>query len=166
MVALEAVFHLVSVRGRRSVPAADFYKGLFTTALDSDEMLVQIDVPAQPPASGWAVQEFTRRHGDYAIVGVAANVQLDERNQCAAARLIYFSVGEGPTPASKAADGLIGQTPDEATIRAAAAVAAQQDIEPPGDIHAGAAYRRHLVEVLGRRALAEAFARAQMGRNQ
>ena len=160
MVALDAVLHLASVRGRRTVPAADFYQGLFTTALDSDEMLVQIDLPAQPPRSGWAVQEFARRHGDYAIVGVAASVQLDARGRCAAARLIYFSVGEGPTPAAKATAGLIGQTPDAAALRAAAAVAAQEDIEPLGDIHASAAYRRHLVAVLGRRALEQAFARA------
>jgi CO/xanthine dehydrogenase FAD-binding subunit len=160
MVALDAVFHLESTRGQRTVLAADFYQGLFTTALEMDEMLVQIDVPPQPPRSGWAIQEFARRHGDYAIVGLAASVQLDERGRCREARLIYFSVGEGPTPATKAAASLVGQTPDAETICAAAAVAAQADIEPLGDIHASAAYRRHLVEVLGRRALEQAFSRA------
>jgi CO/xanthine dehydrogenase FAD-binding subunit len=160
MVALGATLHLASARGRRTVPAADFYQGLFTTALAADEMLVQIDTPPPPPRSGWAVQEFARRHGDYAIVGLAASVQLDGQGRCRIARLIYFSVGEGPTPATRAAAGLLGQTADAATIRAAASTAAQEDIEPLGDIHASAAYRRHLVEVLGRRALEQAFARA------
>lgn len=161
MVALDAVFHLASRRGRRTVRAADFYQGLFTTALEADEMLVQIDVPAPEPHSGWAIQEFTRRHGDYAIVGVAARVQLDADGRCQTARLVYLSVGEGPVEAAGAAAALEGQPANDQTIRAAAAVAAQEDIEPQGDIHASAPYRRHLAEVLGRRALAEAFGRAR-----
>jgi CO/xanthine dehydrogenase FAD-binding subunit len=160
MLALDADFHLASVRGRRMVPAVAFYQGLFTTALEPDEMLVQIDVPAPPPRSGWSIQEFARRHGDYAIVGVVANVQVDQSGRCCAAKLVYLSVGEGPTSAATAAAGLLGQTPGAETVRSAAAVAAHEDIEPQGDIHASAAYRRHLAEVLARRALAEAFARA------
>lgn len=159
MVALDARFHLANCRGRRVVAAGDFYQGLFTTALEPDEMLVQIDVPRPGPRTGWAVQEFTRRRGDYAIVGVAAVVQLDERGRCRAARLVYLSVGEGPTVARGAAAALIGEEPSAEAIRAGAA-AARAEIDPPGDIHAGATYRRHLVEVLGRRALGEAFARA------
>jgi len=160
MVALDARLHLASRRRRRVVPAGEFYLGLFTTALEADEMLLQIDVPPPGPRTGWSVQEFTRRHGDYAIVGAAACVQLDERGRCRSARLVYLSVGEGPTVAAGAAAALIGEEPGAESIRAAAA-AAQAEIDPPGDIHASAAHRRHLVEVLGRRALAEAFARAQ-----
>ena len=161
MVALDARFHLAGRRGRRVVKATDFYQGLFTTALAADEMLVQIDTPPPPARSGWAMQEFTRRLGDYAIVGVAAQVQLDERGHCCAARLVYLSVGEVPTMATQAAAALLDQMPNAETIGAAAAAAAHEDIEPLGDIHASPAYRRHLVEVLGRRALAGAFARAQ-----
>lgn len=160
MVALGASFHLASVRGRRTIPAESFYQGLFTTALEPDEMLVQVDVPEQPAGSGWGFHEFSRRTGDYAIVGVAANVQLDERGQCKLAKIIYLSVGEGPTPAAQAAAGLLGHKPSAEAIAAAAATAASTDIEPLADIHASAAYRRHLVEVLGRRALADAFAKA------
>lgn len=163
MVALGATFHLARRGGRRTVPAASFYQGLFTTALQPDELLVQIDLPPLQPGSGWSIQEFARRHGDYAIVGVAAVVQLDTAGRCQGARLVYISVGEGPTLATKACQGLINQRPTDEAIGAAAATAAHQDIEPLADIHASVAYRRHLVEILGRRALTEAFARAADG---
>ena len=160
MVAFDARFRLQSRRGSRWVGAADFYIGLFTTELQEDELIAEIALPAMAPRSGWSVQEIARRHGDYAIVGVAAVVQLDSAGQCNTARLIYFSVGEGPTPAPSAAALLLGQPVDDGVIAAAARAAAQQDIEPLGDIHATPGYRRHLVEVLGRRALHEAFRRA------
>jgi CO/xanthine dehydrogenase FAD-binding subunit len=141
-------------------PAADFYQGLFTTALEPDEMLVQVDVPALPAGSGWSFQEFARRHGDYAIVGVAAVVQVDNNERCTDAQFVYLSVGEGPTSASNAVASLLGQSPTPGAIAAAAKIAAHEDVDPLGDIHASIAYRRHLVEVLGRRVLTEAFARA------
>jgi carbon-monoxide dehydrogenase medium subunit len=164
MVALDAQYHLQSVCRRRTIPAAHFYQGLFTTAIEPDEILVQIDIPSLPSGSGWSLQEFARRHGDYAIVGVAAVVRV-EGGRCTHARLIYLSVGEGPTPAPKAVAALIGQHPTTVALREAAKIAAQEDIEPLADIHASVAYRRHLVEVLGRRALAEAFARAGGAQN-
>jgi CO/xanthine dehydrogenase FAD-binding subunit len=160
MVALDADFHLASRRGRRMIPAAHFYQGLFTTALEPDELLVQIDLNPLPPGSGWSIQEFARRHGDYAIVGVAAVVQVDAGGRCTTARLVYLSVGEGPTPAPKACAALVGEMPTAEIVAAAAQIAANEDIEPLADIHASVAYRRHLVAVLGRRALAEAFGRA------
>ncbi|MCB0067385.1 MAG: xanthine dehydrogenase family protein subunit M [Caldilinea sp.] len=160
MVALGARFRLQSRRGARWVAAADFYIGLFTTALQEDELIAEIEIPAMPARAGWSIQEIARRHGDYAIVGVAAVVELDPAGLCRAARLIYFSVGEGPTAAPSAAAVLLGQPADDGVIAAAARAAAQQDIDPLGDIHATPAYRRHLVEVLGRRALQEAFGRA------
>ena len=100
MVALGARFRLARAqRGERWVAAADFYQGLFTTALEPDELLVEIETPPMPAASGWSIQEIARRPGDYAIVGVAATVQLDAAGRCSAARLVYLSVGEGPTQA-------------------------------------------------------------------
>jgi CO/xanthine dehydrogenase FAD-binding subunit len=160
MVALDAGFHLANREGRRMIAAADFYQGLFITALEPDEILVQIDVPAFPHGSGWSIQEFARRHGDYAIVGVAAVVRIDANGCCTDLRLVYLSVGEGPTPASNAAASLAGRLPTSEAIATAARIAAHEDIDSLGDIHASVAYRRHLVEVLGRRALTEAFARA------
>lgn len=160
MVALNARFRLQSLRGERWVNATDFYTGLFATALEPDELLAEIATPPLPPRTGWAMHEFARRRGDYAIVGVAATVTLNPAGECQDARLVYLSVGEGPTPAEGAVAALRGQSPTPAAIAEAARIAAQE-IEPLGDIHATPAYRRHLIEVLGRRALTDAVARAQ-----
>ena len=96
MVALSAQFRLRSLQGERTVAAEDFYIGLFTTDLQPDEILAEIVVPPPPPRTGWAFQEVARRHGDYALVGAAATVTLAADGRCSAARLIYFSVGDGP----------------------------------------------------------------------
>lgn len=160
MVALDARFRLQSVRGERWVSAAEFYVGLFATALEPDELLAEITIPPLPPRTGWAIQELARRHGDYAIVGVAATLTLDGVGRCQAAQLVYLSVGEGPTVAHSASAALRGQAPTPSAI-AEAARSAAHEIEPLGDIHATPAYRRQLIDVLGRRALAEATRRAQ-----
>lgn len=163
MVALDARFKLVSERGERWVAAADFYQGLFTTALEPDEILTEVAVPAPAPRTGWAFQEIARRHGDYAIVGVAATVRLDAAGRADQVKLVYLSVGEGPTAAQQAAASLHGQAPTPARIAEAARLAAHADIEPLADIHATVGYRRHLIEVLGERVLTDAFARAGAG---
>ena len=159
MVALDATFVLRSLRGVRQVPAQEFYIGLFTTELAQDELLTEIRIPARPPRHGWAMTEIARRHGDYALVGAVATVTLDGAGRCAEVRLVYFSVGDGPLASPAAAALLTGNAPTPALIQQAAD-AAYNEIEPLGDIHATAAYRRHLVRVLGRRVLTEAFAKA------
>ncbi|MBI2615236.1 MAG: xanthine dehydrogenase family protein subunit M [Gemmatimonadetes bacterium] len=158
--ALNARCRVLSRRGTRTIGAGEFYTGLFSTALSPDEVLVEVEVPPPPRQSGWAFTELARRHGDYALVGIAVHVTLDQRGQCAAARIALLSVGDGPVLAVEAARALPGQAPSAALIREAADAAATRDVDPPGDIHATAAYRRHLVAVLARRALARAFERA------
>jgi carbon-monoxide dehydrogenase medium subunit len=160
MVALDANFRLRSRRGKRTVRAEDFYVGIFATELQPDEILAEIVVQPPLPRTGWAFQEIARRRGDYALVGVAATVTLAADDRCSAVRLIYFSVGEGPTTARAAQAALVGHAPGAAAIAEAAHLAAHADIESLGDIHATPAYRRHLIEVLGRRVLAEAVQRA------
>ncbi|HET9767674.1 MAG TPA: xanthine dehydrogenase family protein subunit M, partial [Thermoanaerobaculia bacterium] len=118
--------------------------------------------PALPAGSGWAFEEAARRHGDYAQVGVAAIVRLDDGGRCAAARLVFLAVGDGPLVASAAGVALVGETPGEAPIAAAAAAAADE-IEPRGDVHASAEFKRHLARVLTARALRRAFAGATAG---
>src|SRR5205823_15134011 len=95
MLALEARFRARSATGERSVPASEFFKGLLETALQPGELLVEIAVPPLLPRSGTAFLELARRHGDYALVGVAAVVTLDARGRCTAARITFLSVGEG-----------------------------------------------------------------------
>jgi carbon-monoxide dehydrogenase medium subunit len=161
IVALDARLRLQSRQGERWVAAVDFFQGFFTTVLEPGELLVEIVMPPLPPGSGWSFMEVARRHHDFALAGVAARVRLNSRQECEDARLVYFSVGDGPTVAEQAGALLRGQVPTPEAIAEAAHTAGQADVDPSSDINATAEYRRHLVEVLGRRALAEAFGRAR-----
>lgn len=158
-VALNGRLRLQSRRGERWVDAADFYQGLFTTALAPGEIVAEMALPPMPHQSGWSILELARRRGDYALAGVAVMVAVED-GRCGQARLVFFGVGEGPVQAPSAASLLIGEPPTQAAITAAAAAAVEQDLDPPGDIHASAEFRRHLARVLAQRALVEAFTRA------
>lgn len=160
-VATDARFKLKSIDGERWVDAKDFYVGLLTTALGVDEILAEIDVPPMPEGTGWAFMEIARRHGDYAQVGVAALISIDENGSCSGARLVYLSVGDGPIDAQQAAALLKDNGLSEESIAAAADLAATQETDPTGDIHASAAYKRHLTKVLTVRAIEQAVARAE-----
>jgi aerobic carbon-monoxide dehydrogenase medium subunit len=157
--ALQARLRLVRVSGERWVDAAGFYTGLFSTALAADELVAEVVWPAMPEGSGWAFEEEARRHGDYAMVGVAAVVGVDDTGACTEARLVYLSVGDGPFAATAAAASLVGQPLGEASI-AAAAEGAAAEIDPNGDIHASAGFKRHLTRAFTARALRRAAARA------
>ena len=160
-VALNARFRVRSQSGERWVPAGEFFQGFFTTVLQPNELLVEVALPALPPRTGWSFMEVARRHHDFALVGVAATVALDGKDQCQQARLVFFSVGDGPVEARQAAELLRGQTLTPEAIGEAAEVAARDDVDPSNDINASAEYRRHLVRVLSRRALTEAAERAR-----
>jgi CO/xanthine dehydrogenase FAD-binding subunit len=164
-VALRGQFRLRRQAGERWVPADEFFVGLFTTVLEPDELLLEVALPPLPPHSGWSFLEVARRHHDFALVGVAAVVVLDQAAgssdaKCEEARLVYFSVGDGPVEAHRAAALLRGETPTPEAIEAAAEMAGDLDLDPNSDINATADYRRHLAKVLGRRALTQAFKRA------
>ena len=163
MLALDAAFRARSVTGERTIPASEFFKGMLETALAPDELLVEIGLRPMPDRSGTAFLEVARRHGDYALVGIAVVVTLDGQGRCKAARIALLSVGDGPVLAVEAGKTLTGQVPSAEMVRAAADAAATRDVDPPSDIHASAAYRRRLVAVLTRRALGRAFERAALG---
>jgi CO/xanthine dehydrogenase FAD-binding subunit len=165
-VALNARFRVRNRTGERWIPADEFFIGFFTTALEPDELLVEVALPPMPARSGWSFQEIARRHGDYALVGVATLVTLDRQDKCQGARMVFLSVGDGPVEARQAAEVLVGQTPTPEAIRAAAETAARADVDPSSDIHASSDYRRHLVDVLARRSLEQAFERAKGDANQ
>ena len=162
MLAMEATVHMQGPDGSRSLGAEHFFTGLFATALDAGELLTAVEVPAPAPGSGFAFMEAARRHGDYALVGVAAAVRVAD-GRCEDARVALLSVGDGPVLSDTVRSVLVGEAPTEEAIRDAAEGASRRDIDPPGDIHASEAYRRHLTSVLTRRALTEAFARAESG---
>ncbi len=158
-VALDARFRCRSARGERWVPAKEFFLGMFTSALEPDEILVEIAIPPMAPRTGWALEEEARRVHDFALVGVGAVLTLDAQNRCERARLVFLSVGDGPVEAEIAAEMLIGKevTPD--LIRTVAE-AVSDELEPSADLHASVEYRLHLARVLAKRALERAFARA------
>jgi carbon-monoxide dehydrogenase medium subunit len=159
-VALGGRFRLSSPRGERWVPAKDFFVGLFTTVLEPDELLVEVELPALPPRSGCSLMEVARRRHDFALVGAAAVVTLDERGACHQVRLVFLSAGDRPMQALRAAEALRGQAPTPDALKAAAEVAASDEIDPSSDIHATADFRRHLAKVLALRALEQACRRA------
>ncbi len=159
--ALEARLRLQSDREERWVNAQDFFIGLLTTALAPDEVLVEIDIPASPPRTGWSFVEVSRRHGDYALAGLAARMTLDESGSCTAARLVYLSAGDGPLNASLAAEQLVGSKPEDRLIEEVARLAAEKEVQPTGDIHASVEFKRHLCRVLTHEALHTAARRAQ-----
>jgi aerobic carbon-monoxide dehydrogenase medium subunit len=160
-VALDARLRIVGPGGERWAPAAGFFRGLFTTDLAPDELLAEIELPPRPSGEGWAFVEVARRHGDYAQVGVAARLALDAGGRVAAARLVYLAVGAAPVDATRAAAALVGELPADEAFRAAAEVAAAEEIDPGGDVHATADFKRHLARAITRRALATAAGRAR-----
>jgi len=163
MVALQARFLLQNSRRERWVEAEDFYQSLFTTALELDEILVEIELPPSPRRTGHAFMEFARRHGDYAQAGVAVTIGVDENGYCRQARLVFLNVGETPMVAGQAAAALVGHSLSPELIASAAMYAAWNEIEPTGDIHATVDYRRHLAYVLCKRAIEKAVWRATEG---
>ncbi len=158
--ALGARFNLRSAEGERWVAADEFFQDLFTTALTPEEILVEVELPAITSRTGWSFMEVARRHGDYAMMGVAVLLTIDDRNACRSARLVYLGAGGGPVDARGAAGLLHGEQIGEAVIEAAASMAAEQEIDPWGSVHATPAYQRHLAHVLTRRAVRQAWERA------
>jgi CO/xanthine dehydrogenase FAD-binding subunit len=159
MTALDARFRVRNVDGERWVEARQFFLGLFATALAPDDLLIEVVIPPPAPRSGFAFQEFARRHGDYALAGVAVALELDPAGQCSGASVVLMGVGEGPVTLDDVNRMLVGQAPAEAAFEAAA-VEVERQLDPPGDIHASAAYRRRLARVLTQRALRVAAERA------
>jgi CO/xanthine dehydrogenase FAD-binding subunit len=159
MIALEARFVLRSRAAERRVGATEFFTGLFSTALTPGELLTAVEIPARRARAGSAFQEVARRHGDYALAGVAAELALDASGHVAACRLALLSVGDSPVLTAASAS-LIGQEPTADAILATSE-AVRKEVDPPADIHADAAYRRQLAAVLTRRALTLAVERAR-----
>lgn len=159
-VALDARFRLQSTESDRWVRAADFFTGLFMTARADEELLTEIELPVTPPQTGTAFVELARRHGDYALAGVAAVVGLHVDGRIAHARLVYLNAGEKPVVAQEAGQMLVGERPSTELFAAAAQKAAVHEIAPVDDVHATAAYKRHLAQVLTQRALQQAVQNA------
>lgn len=157
--ALDAELVVRGPRGERVLGPEEFFQTYLTTALAPEEMLVEVRLPIPPQGSGWAFEEFSRRHGDFAIVGIAAVLDADA-GRCQAARLAAAGAGPKPIRLREAEQILEGEELNERTMEAAASRAAEL-VEPESDIHASGEYRRHLTRVLTRRAIRQAAARCR-----
>lgn len=160
MLALQARLKARSVSGERWIDAKDFFVGMFTTALEPDEILVEIELPSMPRRTGWSFLEVAPRAGDYAMMGVATLVTLDEAGKCKEARLVYLNAGDGPVDAKESAQLLHGQAISDELIDSAAEMASGTEINPFGNIHASVEYQRHLANVLTKKGLKIATQRA------
>jgi CO/xanthine dehydrogenase FAD-binding subunit len=163
MVALDATIGVRSQSARRSIPAEEFFIDIYTTALEAGELVVDVTVPPMPPGSGWAFEEVSRRHGDFALAGAAAVVTLDQHGAVGGARIALLGLHARPVLALEATRALVGSVPTGAAVDAAADAATRLDCDPFSDIHASRAYRRHLAGVMVRRALTRAISRAANG---
>jgi CO/xanthine dehydrogenase FAD-binding subunit len=136
----------------------DFFVTHLTTAIEPDELLVEIEVPPVPPGTGWAFSEYARRHGDFALGGAAALVTLED-GVCRRARLGLLAAADTPVRAEAAERALEGSAiTNESTAEAARVAVA--DISPTGDIHGSGEYRKQLIEGMVRRAIERATERA------
>jgi carbon-monoxide dehydrogenase medium subunit len=157
--ALDATFTMTSRdRGERSIEAADFFEGFFTTAMEPDEILTSVSFPTVAAGTGHAIEEVARRHGDYAMVGAVGSVTVAD-GAITDARLALLSVDDRPVRATAAEELLVGSVPGE-ELFAEAGEAATRDLEPSGDVHATPAYRRKVGSVCVSRALWRAVERA------
>ncbi|MEX1143487.1 MAG: xanthine dehydrogenase family protein subunit M [Anaerolineales bacterium] len=160
-IALDARMRVQNKTGERWLEAREFFTGLFSTAMQADELLVEIEFPTMPKRTGYAFLELARRSGDYAMAGVAALLTLATDGTCEQASLVYLNVGDGPVEAPQAVASLKGAKPTIEAFREVALIASQKDMAPFGNLHASANYQRHLSAVLTERALAKALERAQ-----
>jgi carbon-monoxide dehydrogenase medium subunit len=153
----DAEIAVVGKSGAHVIQAADFFQGALTTALTTDEIIVEIRLPAWPAGRRWGFQEFARRRGDFAMAAAAVFYDQDARGKARNAHVGVIGVGDRPLRLTAVEDVLNGESIDEATI-AKADAATSAAVEPQDDIHASAAYRRSLVGTMVERALTSAAA--------
>lgn len=161
VVALDATIVVRGPDGERRIPAQEFFVTIFTTALGPGELVTAVEVPPAPPGSGWAFMEVARRHGDFALVGVGAGLQVED-GRCRMARIAFTGVGDVPVRGTVVEEALTGEVLTRERIREAAR-RIREVLEPPSDLHASGEYRREVAAVLAERALLQAWERAAGG---
>ena len=149
--ALDAEFVVRSQSGERVIPAAEWFEGYLTTARRPDEILVEVRFPVAEPGTGVAFQEIARRHGDFAMVGLATSLTLTD-GTITDARLAFSGIADMPVRAAEAESLLVGQQPS-AELFGEAARAATAPLDPPADLHGTSEYRKKVAAALVRRGL-------------
>ena len=162
MIALGAELVARGPKGERTIPANQFFKSLYTTALAADEILVELRLPVPPAKSGSAYRKLKRKTGDYAVAGVAVRIELGAKGAVERAGIALTNVGPTPLEALAAQRSLAGKAPDAEAIAQAARLAAEA-AEPSSDRRGSVEYKREMTRVLCGRALKAALERAQGG---
>lgn len=159
---LDAEIELASVRGSRRVRANDFFLSMWETAAEEDEILTAVHFPTSAARCGFGFEELALRLGDFALAGSACAVALSESGSISSASIGLLGMDQTPVRAFEAEAALVGQMPDDVDVKEAAALAVGAT-EPTGDVHASAAYRRRVGEVMVERALTSAMKEAARG---
>ena len=160
MVALKATIIVRGPTGERRIAAEDFFTGIYETALSADELLIAVELPIARYNSAHFFCEFARRHGDYGIVGLAAQAVV-EGDILTDLRLAFFAVGDRPVLA-KAATKLLNVAVTPAVL-SEASKALGEELDPQGDQQASVSMRRHLAKVLLARCVAALLGRPELG---
>ena len=158
-VTLDAQFVVRSHESTRTIAAREFFLGPLMTAIESNEILCEVRFPLAPPGAVWGFQELCRRPGDFAIVAVACLLSLDHSGTCSAVALAVGGAHATPLHIPDVGTVISGSKGEDAVITEAAEKAAAA-VDPSGDVHGSADYRRRMVKVLTARALKEAWAKA------
>jgi carbon-monoxide dehydrogenase medium subunit len=157
--ALDAEIEAVSPRGRRQIPAADFFEGFWTTALEDDELLVGVRFPVWTGRCGFGVREFARRHGDFALAGAVVAVELDGDDRVARCAIGLLGLGPTPLRATAAEHAAVGGKPDlDAEELGRLAMSDLTDV--PFDLHGSARYRARVGAAMVTRAWNDAIGEA------
>lgn len=161
--ALDAEMEALSPRGRRRVPASDFFTGMWSTALEPDELLCGVTFPVWAGRCGFAIEEFARRFGDFAIAGAAIGVELDADDRVGRCAIGLFGLSSTPVRAATAERELLGRAVGEVAADEVGSLAVADLGDVPSDLHGSAAYRTRVGAVMVARAWATAAQEAQGG---
>jgi carbon-monoxide dehydrogenase medium subunit len=159
--ALDAQMEIRSAGQTRTVTAENFFEGLFSTCIEAGELLTAITFPTRQPGEGFAINEVARRHGDFALVGTAARVAVDNQGAVTSSAIAMFGVGTTPQRVTATEQALIGADQD-ADLNAIAQISSTE-LAPFDDLHASASYRKRVGAVTVRRALTDAIEEARDG---
>lgn len=160
--ALDAEVDAVGPKGKRTIPADQLFLTYLTTTLEPDEVATEVRFDLPSKRTGSSFQELARRHGDFAVAGAGAVVNLSRKGVIDSARIVVMGVASTAIRVSEAEELVVGESPSDSLFEEASEMV-RRAVEPSGDIHGSAEYRRSLVKTLSGRALVAAGRRAQGG---
>lgn len=159
LLALDATAIIQSIEGVREVPVQDFFITYLTTDIAPTEMLTEIHIPLDWIPKGYAFVEFSRRHGDFALVAAACLLDTDDNGVITAGRIVIGGVDAVPLKSQESIDVLLGEKLTDALLEEAGKIASE-NADPEGDLHASREYRLHLANVFVKRAIRKAYERS------